>query len=57
MSEINELILEKLKKYDTEVIELAMKAIEYAETMPEKTVAEQLENVVRQIIKKKESEK
>ncbi len=56
MSEINELILDKLKKYDADVIELAVKALEYAEkNLSEKTIAEHLENVVRQIIKKKES--
>jgi hypothetical protein len=56
MSEINELILEKLKRYDADVIELAVKALEYAEkNVSEQTIAEQLENVVRQIVKKKES--
>jgi hypothetical protein len=57
MSDINQIILEKLKEYDPAVVELAVKALDYAEqNMPEPTIAEQLENVVRQIVKKKESE-
>jgi hypothetical protein len=54
MPEINQLILDKLKEYDPDVIELALKALEYADkNMEERTIAEQLENVVRQIVKKK----
>ena len=58
MSEINQLILEKLKNYEPDVVELTVKALYYAEqNMSEQTIAEQLENVVRQITKNKESGK
>ena len=54
MSEVNELIKRKLAAYPTDVQELALTAIKLSEAgLPEASVAEQLENVVRQIIKKK----
>lgn len=51
MSEVNELIIQKLKEYDPDVRELATEALKLSETLSEQSVAEQLENVVRQIIK------
>ncbi len=54
MSEVNELIKRKLAAYSTDVQELAFTAIKLSESgLPEASVSEQLENVVRQIIKKK----
>ncbi len=56
MSEVNELIIDKLRKYDDDVVELAVESLKYAEEYTEQTVAEQLENVVRQIVKKRGSQ-
>ena len=52
MSEINELIKKKLESYPSDVVTLAMEAIEKSEKgLPEASVTEYLENVVRQIIR------
>lgn len=54
MSDVNELIKHKLTGYPSDVQELALAAIKLSESgLPELSVSEQLENVVRQIIKKK----
>ena len=58
MSDINELIKEKLDIYPEDVQKLALEAIKLSESgLPELSVAEQLGNVVRQIIKKKDTKK
>ncbi len=55
MPDINDLIKIKLKNYPPEVIELALAAINCAEKgMPESSITDYLENVVRQIVRKKE---
>jgi len=52
MSEINELIKKKLESFPSDVVTLAMEAIEKSEEgLPEASVTEYLENVVRQIIR------
>jgi len=57
MSEINELIKKKLESFPSDVITLAMEAIEKSEKgLPEASVAEYLENVVRKIIRNRGSE-
>lgn len=57
MSEINELIKKKLEPFPADVITLAIEAIKKSETgMPEASVTEYLENVVRQIIRNRGSE-
>lgn len=55
MVKTHQLIRDKLKKYPSDVQELAVRALEFAESMPEMSVAEQLKGVVRQIIKEKEA--
>ncbi len=50
----HELIGKKLCQYPEDVQELATKALELAETMPESSVAEELKAVVRRISKEKE---
>ena len=53
MSEVNELIKRKLAAYPADVQELAFTAIKLSESgLPEASVSEQLENVVRQIIRR-----
>lgn len=55
MSDINQIILDKLKGYDPAVVELATKALVYADqNMTEQTIAEYLESVVRNIVKNME---
>jgi len=51
MAAINELIMEKLKNYDQDVFNLAKEALKSSENAPFQTVAEHLENVVRQIVR------
>ncbi len=54
MPEINELIKKKLESFPWDVVTLAMEAIKKSETgMSEASVSEYLENVVRQIIRKR----
>lgn len=54
MADINELILEKLKKYDEDVYYLAREALKSSENLPFQSVAEHLENVIRQIVRNRE---
>ena len=53
MAEMNELIIQKLLQYDPDVFELALEALKFAQTLSEQSVAEQLEGIVRQIIRKR----
>ena len=55
MAKTHQLIRDKLEKYPPDVQELATRAFELAESMPESSVAEQLKGVVRQITKEKET--
>jgi len=57
MSEINELIKKKLEAFPSDVVTLAMEAIEKSEKgLPEVSVTEYLENVVRKIIRNRGDE-
>ncbi len=56
MPDINSLIREKLQGYPDDVAELALKALELSEEYPYQTVAEQLESIVRQIVRTKGEE-
>ncbi len=51
MVEVNDLIIEKLKKYPDQVQMLAISAIRLSETLAIVSVAEKLENEVRQIVR------
>lgn len=51
MSEINDSIADKLKVYPPGVAKLAIEAIRLSETLPESSVAEQLQNVVRNLVR------
>ncbi len=54
MSDINELIKMRLENYPPDVAELALAAIQSSESgMPESSIADYLEKVVRQIVKKR----
>lgn len=55
MSEINEIIKEKLQQFEQEVAELSIKALELSsiEYTSDASVAEQLKSVVRDIIKRR----
>lgn len=54
MPDINELIKKKLKTYPSEICEVAIKALESAESgLPEVSIAEQIGNVIRQVVRKK----
>jgi hypothetical protein len=55
MDKTHKLLKDKLKKYPSDVQELASRALDFAESLPEISVAEQLKGVVRQIIKEKEA--
>lgn len=47
---INELILEKLRRYSPSVAELGTRAIQLSESLPEATVVETLQTTVREVI-------
>lgn len=51
MIKVNDLILEKINKHDKKVIALAKKALELSAENPEHVVAEQLESIVRKLVK------
>jgi len=54
MSDIGDLIRQKLENYPPDVAELAIAAIQSSESgMPESSIADYLENVVRQIVRKR----
>jgi hypothetical protein len=55
MAKTHQLVRDKLKKSPSDVRELATRALELAESMPESSVTEQLKGVVRQITKEKEA--
>ena len=55
MSSINDLIIKKLDGLPQDVFELAVEAIKASESgMPEVSIVELLEGVVRKIVRKKE---
>lgn len=54
MVKTHQLVKDKLKKYSPDVQELAIRALELAESIPEMSVTEQLKGIVRQIVKEKE---
>lgn len=57
MSEISDHIRAKLKKYPQNVGHLAIAAIEASESgMAENSLADYLENIIRQIVRKKGAE-
>ncbi len=51
MSDINKLIMEKLKKYDPLVEKLSSEALSLSLNLPEKAVTERLENIVKKLVK------
>ena len=48
----SEVIQERLKHYPDDVADLALEALDLSSTLPEQSVAEQLENTVRRIVRK-----
>jgi hypothetical protein len=56
MSDVNELIRRKLKAYSHDVQELAFTAIKLSDSgLPEASISEQLESVVRQIVRREQN--
>lgn len=54
MPDINELIKKKLEIYPSEICEVAIKTLELAESgLPEVSIAEQIGNIIRQVVRKK----
>ena len=53
-TKVNELILEKLKRYPPAVSELATIAIELAENLPEATVVEALQTTLKDALARNE---
>lgn len=51
MSEINEIILEKIKRYPPDVQKLILKALELSETSQPTAIADMLEGYMRDIVK------
>jgi len=56
MSEIHLRILDKLQNYSDEIQEYVEAAFKLAETLPEASLAKEMEAVVRRIVKAKEME-
>lgn len=52
LPDVNELIIEKLKLYPPAISEMAIKAIQLSEDLPEATVFEALQNYVREVVRK-----
>ena len=53
-SEVNQMIIKKLRSYPDSVSELAIKAIQLSENLPEVTVVEMLQTIVRDVSRKRE---
>jgi len=53
MIKTHQLIRAKLENFSTDVQALAIRALELAESMPERSVFEQLKGIARQITKEK----
>jgi hypothetical protein len=54
MSDISELIKKKLENYPPDVAELALAAIKSSESgMPESSISDYLEKIVRQIVRER----
>ena len=51
MPEINDLILAKLRDYAPRVAEVAIEAIHLAETLPPRALEEQLEGLLRRVVR------
>jgi len=56
LPDVNDLIIEKLANYPSDVRELAFQAIRLSENYPEVAVADQLQAVVRKLSKLQEGE-
>lgn len=54
--DVNALIVEKLSKYPLEVRQLAVRAIQLSETLPEPAVADQLMALVRKLARSQEAQ-
>jgi hypothetical protein len=52
MSEINDLIVVKLRKHPPQVAEVAIEAIRLAEALPLRAMEEQLQSVLRRAVRK-----
>lgn len=52
LPDVNELIIEKLKQYSPAVSEMAIKAIQLSEELPEATVYEALQGFVRDLARR-----
>jgi hypothetical protein len=52
--EVNQMIIKKLQSYPDSVSELAIKAIQLSENLPEVTVVEMLQTIVRDVSRKRE---
>jgi hypothetical protein len=52
--EVNQMIIKKLRSYPDSVSELAIKAIQLSENLPEATVFEALQGMVRDLARKME---
>ena len=52
LPDVNALLLEKLASFPIEVRSLALKAIQLSESFPEVAVADQLQAIIRKLIKR-----
>lgn len=52
MPEINDLIVAKLRNYAPRVAEVAIEAIRLAETLPPRALEEQLQSLLRRVVRK-----
>ena len=57
MADVNTLILEKIERFGSEVAELAKEALRLSENLPEQSVSEQLESIVRNIVRRRGAER
>jgi len=53
VAEVNELILQKLRKYPPAVAQVALEAVRLAGFLPQRAVEESLRDVVRQAVRQK----
>jgi hypothetical protein len=51
--DVNQLIVDKLKSYPPEVSDLALRAIQLSESLPEATVFEALQGHIRDLVRRR----
>lgn len=56
MPDINDAIISRLKEHPAKISEVALEAIRLAQTLPPRALEEQLQNVLRRVVRREGAE-